>query len=329
MKTPFDLSLALICVLGASTVTPSQAAPKAASAKADAKAGATIDPSEITVLPGFTVESLYTVPEEQGSWVSLAAGPGGGLFACDQKGAGLFSISPGEGPSVEVRAVPLAIPGTDERLSGAMGLVWAFDSLYFHRSGGLLYRLGDSSGDGILDRVEELPSVANGGEHGNHAVILTEDGSELYLDGGNHAKMAELSGSRVQSWDEDLLLARMWDARGHARGKLAPGGWVTRFDPKKKTQELFCIGFRNQYDIALNRYGDLFTFDADMEWDMGSPWYRPTRICQVISGGDYGWRSGSGKWPTYYEDSLPPVVEIGPGSPTGVVAGTGAKFPAK
>ena len=108
-----------------------------------------------------------------------------------------------------------------------------------------------------------------------------------------------------------------------------PGGWVTRLDPGTYKQELICIGFRNQYDIALNRYGDLFTFDADMEWDLGSPWYRPTRICQVVSGGDYGWRSGSGKFPTYYEDSLPPVVEIGPGSPTGVVSCEGAAFPSK
>ena len=30
-----------------------------------------------------------------------------------------------------------------------------------------------------------------------------------------------------------------------------------------------------------------------------------------------------------YEDSLPPVVNIGPGSPTGVAFGYGAKFPAK
>jgi putative heme-binding domain-containing protein len=57
------------------------------------------------------------------------------------------------------------------------------------------------------------------------------------------------------------------------------------------------------------------------------PWYRPTRVCHVVSGSDYGWRSGSGKWPTYYEDSLPPVIDIGPGSPTGVVFGTGAAFP--
>jgi putative heme-binding domain-containing protein len=48
-----------------------------------------------------------------------------------------------------------------------------------------------------------------------------------------------------------------------------------------------------------------------------------------VSGGEYGWRSGSGKWPDYYADSLPGTIDIGPGSPTGVASGTGAKFPAK
>ncbi|MEI6873478.1 MAG: c-type cytochrome, partial [Verrucomicrobiota bacterium] len=38
---------------------------------------------------------------------------------------------------------------------------------------------------------------------------------------------------------------------------------------------------------------------------------------------------GAGKWPAYYTDSLPAVVDIGPGSPTGVSSGLGAKFPAK
>ena len=87
--------------------------------------------------------------------------------------------------------------------------------------------------------------------------------------------------------------------------------------------------FETSMTSPLNAHGDVFTYDADMEWDLGLPWYRPTRICHVVSGGDYGWRSGSGKWKEYYEDSLPPLVNIGPGSPTGVVSGRGAKFPAK
>ena len=43
---------------------------------------------------------------------------------------------------------------------------------------------------------------------------------------------------------------------------------------------------------------------------MGSPWYRPTRICHAVSGADFGWRSGSGKWPAYYEDSREKAVGI-------------------
>jgi putative heme-binding domain-containing protein len=93
--------------------------------------------------------------------------------------------------------------------------------------------------------------------------------------------------------------------------------------------ELFAGGFRNQYDIAFDANGELFTYDSDMEWDMGTPWYMPTRINHIVSGGDYGWRSGAGRWPSYYADSLPAAVDIGPGSPTGTVFGTGAKFPAK
>src|SRR5690606_4616935 len=54
-----------------------------------------------------------------------------------------------------------------------------------------------------------------------------------------------------------------------------------------------------------------------------------TRIVHITSGSEFGWRSGTGKWPAYYEDSLPGIVDIGPGSPTGVISGIGAKFPAK
>src|SRR5262245_47901469 len=66
-----------------------------------------------------------------------------------------------------------------------------------------------------------------------------------------------------------------------------------------------------------------------MEWDVNTPWYRPTRVCLAASGSEFGWRNGAGKWPAYYPDSLPAIVDIGPGSPTGVTFGYGAKFPAK
>jgi putative heme-binding domain-containing protein len=125
------------------------------------------------------------------------------------------------------------------------------------------------------------------------------------------------------------LLPRLPDGNGFMKGVLGPGGAIYNVSPDGKTWELFSVGFRNEYDAAYNKAGDLFTYDADMEWDFNTPWYRPTRVCLVTSGSEFGWRNGAGKYPAYYPESLPPIVNIGPGSPTGVCFGYGAKFPQK
>lgn len=294
--------------------------------------GAVTAAGDLQVVEGFTAELIYTVPKNsQGSWVSLCRAPGGGFYACDQGGKGLFHIlATDEGPLVT--PVPVMYPDSKNLLSGAQGMTWFDNSLWFHRNGGHLYRLTDSNGDGNFDKVEEQPSETGGGEHGNHAVIPDESGKGLYIVGGNHAAIPpqdSISRKRVQGWQEDFLLQRLWDARGHARGRLAPGGWITHYDPETKKHDLQSIGMRNAYDVALNSAGDLFIYDADMEWDVGSHWYRPTRINFAVSGSDFGWRSGTGKWANYFEDSLPPLIEIGPGSPTGLMSAKKAKFPEK
>ncbi len=291
------------------------------------KPGQATPVEQITVLPDFHVELLYSVPKAtHGSWVAITNDTQGRLIVSDQGGAGLFRVTP---PPIGLEDGKTEVEKIDVDLSGAQGLVWAFDSLYVHRSGGL-YRVTDTDGDDRLDTAELLMKDSGGGEHGVHAVIRGA-GDSLLTDGGNHSDMpAETDRGRFPGgWAEDLLLPRQWDARGHARGRMAPGGWVCQVSPDGSQWELLGVGYRNQYDIAMNRHGELFTFDADMEWDFGMPWYRPTRICHVTSGSNYGWRSGTGKWPTYYEDSLPPTLDIGPGSPVGVLFGTGAKFPAK
>jgi len=61
--------------------------------------------------------------------------------------------------------------------------------------------------------------------------------------------------------------------------------------------------------------------------DIGDPWYRPTRVNHIISGAEFGFRNGDAKWPDYYIDSFGAAVNIGPGSPTGITFGYGAKFP--
>jgi putative heme-binding domain-containing protein len=304
--------------------------------KADATPGVATDPSTLNVPAGFKVELLYTVPKaEQGSWVSMTEDPKGRLIVCDQYGGAFRVTVPAIGKTDAVKVEPLTLPnGKDGKpLGGAHGLLYAFDSLYLMNNEMKdkgLWRLRDTDGDDQFDRAELLRTCQGGGELGPHGIALGPDGKSIYFVAGNHTKLPEnLEYARPVAIGEDHLLPRMWDANGHAKGILAPGGYVCKTDPDGKRVELFAGGFRNQYDICFDANGELFTYDSDMEWDMGTPWYMPTRINHIVSGGDYGWRSGAGRWPSYYADSLPAAVDIGPGSPTGTLFGTGAKFPAK
>jgi putative heme-binding domain-containing protein len=283
------------------------------------------------VPPGFRVERLFAVPREQlGSWVSLTFDRKGRLIVSDEGDKGLCRVTPapldGKGQTTVER---LEAPVT-----AAQGLLVAFDSLYVSGRGSQgvgLYRLRDTNNDDQYDQVTHLKEIRGGGEHGPHGLRLTPDGTSIVLVAGNHTRTPEgFQTSLVpRNWGEDQLLPRQWDANGHARGILAPGGWIARTDPDGKNWEIFGSGYRNSYDIAFNAEGELFAYDSDMEWDMGMPWYRPTRAVHAISGSELGWRSGTGKWPAYYVDSLPPLLDIGPGSPTGVTFGYGAKFPPK
>jgi putative heme-binding domain-containing protein len=285
--------------------------------------------ARLKVAKGFKVELLYSVPkDEQGSWVSMTVDPKGRLIVSDQYGK-LYRVT------LPSTAQALLVEPIDVAIGEAHGLTWAFDSLYVvvnaggrFKSG--LYRVRDTDGDDRLDQVELLQPIQGSGEHGPHGVIPSSDGRSLYVVAGNATRPMERSGSLVPTnYGEDQLLPRQPDGRGFMRDETAPGGSIYRVDPEGKRWELVSMGYRNPYDLALDPEGELFTYDSDMEWDMNLPWYRPTRVCEVASGSDFGYRGGSGKWPTYYADSLPPTVNIGPGSPTGMVFGTGAKFPEK
>jgi putative heme-binding domain-containing protein len=290
-------------------------------------------PADWRVADGYRVEIVHEVDAAtQGSWVSLALGPSNAgelvFFTGDQYGAIHEVRLPRAGGALRIAQVPAAI-------GHAQGLLWHAGKLFVvvnegGRSG--LFALDDGDGDGTLERVERLLALDGEGEHGPHGVVLAPDGEHLLIVCGNHTRPPEpLAHTRVPAaaFTEGLLDPREWDPNGHARNVLAPGGYVIEVDPRTGAAEMVAAGFRNAYDLAVAPTGEVYTFDSDMEWDMGSPWYRPTRLIQVVSGADHGWRSGSGKWPVWREDMLPPVTDVGPGSPTGVLTGAGAAFPAR
>ena len=290
--------------------------------------------SRIKAAKGFKVELLYSVPaEKQGSWVNLCTDNKGRLLVSDQFG-GLYRITPPKpGKTLSVDDV-LPVPAD---IRAVNGMVWVHDALYVgvndyeKKISSGLYRLTDSDGDDQLDKVECLREMDARGDHGVHAVVPSPDGDSFFLITGNSTKPTEfVASSQVpRVWGEDHLLPSFPDGRGHNRGVLAPGGIIYKVDRDGKDFEVYANGFRNIFDAAFNHDGELFTYDADMEYDFNAPWYRPTRINHVTSGAEVGWRNGAGKRPPFYADSLPATLDIGPGSPTGVTFGYGAKFPAK
>ena len=237
----------------------------------------------------------------------------------------LFRITLSKGQVAKIEPI-------NQSIGEAMGLLYAENSLFVNGKGpkGLgIYRMqahGDKFDAPVL--IHAAPSGA--GEHGSHGMALGPD-KKLYVVSGNFTKLPDnlLPSSPMRNYAEDQLLPRAQDGNGFGNGVLPPGGSVVRMDLDGKNCELFAAGTRNTYDIAFNADGELFGFDSDMEWDWGTPWYRPIRINHWESGGDYGFREGTGKFPEYYQDTLPATLDVGIGSPTGVEFGTDSNFPEK
>lgn len=286
-----------------------------------------VQPADIKMAPGFKVELLHTVNNEQeGSWVSLTVDDKGRIIASDQYG-GLYRMT--LPPLGSTKAT--TVEKLDLDIKGAHGLLYAFDSLYVmvneKPSQPGLYRFRDSKGNGQFDEKTFLREIKGQGEHGNHSLTLSPDGKSIYIACGNHSGQPQLEHTRLsRPFADDQVIPRT--NRGNAFTDKQPQAFTCKVSPDGKHFEMVVAGLRNHYDVAFNALGDLFTFDSDMEWDSGTPWYRPTRIYHLVSGGDYGFRESSGKLLEYSPDVVPPLIDVGPGSPTGLVSGKGAAFPA-
>ena len=312
---------------------------------------------KIRLQPGFKIEHLISPSDEKmGSWVSMTFDDKGRMICSDQYG-GLYRLTiPAIGSaSVKPKVEKLKFgKGVDTLgIGNAHGMLYAFNSLYvmvnaratrpgatanpgrgpapgFTPRGSGLYRVQDLDGDDQYDKITLMKEFKGEGEHGPHSIILSPDKKSIFLISGNHTDVPEMDAYRLpKNWQEDNIFPLIKDPRGHANDRMAPGGWIANIDPEGKKWELISAGYRNAFDIAFNETGDLFAYDADMEWDFGLPWYRPTRICHVTSASEYGWRTGNSKWSTTYPDNLSPVLNIGQGSPTSLLSLRDAKFPAK
>lgn len=291
----------------------------------------TLAGADLKTAPGFAAELLYQVPRDTaGSWVALAVDPRGRLIVSDQYGP-LHRVTP---PALGT-AGPPRVERLDLPLGSAHGLAFVGDTLYAVVAGKVhggpgLFRVRDTDRDGDLDEVTLLRALEGTGEHGPHSVIPAPDGKSLYIVGGNATRLPPLARAAARpTWSDAALLPRVPALVGSETRGLPPGGWICQTDLAGETWTLLSAGYRNHYDAAFNRDGELFTVDSDTENDLNLPWYRPTRVLHAVSGADFGWRPGAAKLPEDSPETLPPVLALGLGSPTGVAFGYGAKFPAR
>ena len=292
---------------------------------------------KIEIHDGFAVERLLSVPRELGSWVAFCFDTRGRIYASDQ-GPRLFRITP---PPIGSAAEPV-VEVVSDVWGHSQGMAFIDGALYSIQHGDhhperfrpdLLLRIRDSDSDDRLDAAEtliEFPrasgDAANWYEHSYHAVIPGPDSQSIYLVSGDRNG---LPGDRTRTpklWNRDSWEYPFTDTP-HC------GGWVARADLDGKNLDVVCMGLRNCYDLAFDGQGDLFTFDSDLENDFGLPNYRPTAIRQILSGSDSGWGGRAGEmlwsWKPDWEEIQPPILDIGPGSPTGICFGHDAAFPSR
>lgn len=267
--------------------------------------------SGIVAAPGFQTTLLRQAQDDEGSWISMAFDPQGRLTV-SREDQGLLRMTFGGDGVQKVEII-------NEDLKECRGLLYAHGALYANANNSQgLYRLRDTKGDGKLDDVRLLREFPGRAGHGRNDLALGADGLIYSM----HGDSVELPLKGV--------LDRTSPFREARRGKTTSEGYLIRTDREGQQWEIVAAGLRNPYGIGVHPNGDLFTYDADAEFDMGTPWYRPTRIDQLRSGADFGWRGVTGQWPPYFSDhpdNALPTLDIGRGSPTAVAFGTNSSFP--
>lgn len=278
------------------------------------------DASAFRLLPGFVIERVRSAAEGEDSWISMRFDPQGRIIvAREKKGLLRLTLTPGRNAVSKVEVV-------NDTLPEVRGLVFAQEALFANsnnhnqknstnRAG--LFRLRDTNGDDQFDEVKLVGPATRTGGHGRNDLTLGPDGL-IYQMHGDSVSVPEGAIRRPSP----VTGLNPGDDRAH--------GHLIRTDFDGTRLEVVAHGLRNPYGIAFNEDGEAFTYDADAEHDMGSPWYRPTRVRHLVSGADYGWRNVTGTWPPYYPDHAdepPNTFDIGKGSPTAVEFGTRSHFP--
>ncbi|MCB0843662.1 MAG: HEAT repeat domain-containing protein, partial [Bacteroidetes bacterium] len=212
----------------------------------------------------------------------------------------------------------------------ALGIAVLGNQVFVTRSPDLLV-FTDEDGDDKPDKKEKLLTGMGGpGDHSAHAVVFGPDG-KLYFNMGNYGNevhdkngklITDLAGREVIKNKEKYL-----------------GGMIFRLNMDGSEFETLGHNFRNNYEVAVDSYGNLWQSDND---DDGN---KSVRINYILEYGNYGYldeftmeswytpRTGMSDeiprrhWHQNDPGVVPNVMITGAGSPGGILVYEGKMLP--
>ncbi len=192
-----------------------------------------------------------------------------------------------------------------ENLSAVFGMFWHEDALYVMHAP-YYTMLKDTDGDGIADvRIRLADSFGHApGLFGLNNHIPS--GMRLGLDGFVYVAVGDKGMPKAIGADGSSITLE--------------GGGVFRMRPDACALEVVSRGVRNNMDVALDRFDNIFAFDNDD--DLG--WW--TRIIHHVPTGYYGYPYDYRSRDNPY---LPPAGEFGSGTACGGACYREAAWPAK
>jgi putative membrane-bound dehydrogenase-like protein len=161
-----------------------------------------------------------------------------------------------------------------EDVNIALGIAVLGNKVYVTRSPHLLV-FTDEDGDDSPDKKEIMfTGMGEPGDHSAHALIAGPDG-RLYFNYGNMGrKVLEPDGSPVvDNFGNEVK----------SDGKPYHGGMIFRCNPDGSDFEVLAHNFRNNYEVTVDSYGNLWQSDND---DDGN---ESCRINFILEYGNYGY----------------------------------------
>ncbi len=256
--------------------------------------------------PGFKI-SLFAAPPRVSYPVTLSVAPDGAVYvAVDEQGS--LGRTPGGGRVV--RCIDEDGDGKADRVNVFAKMehprgVIAQDGKVWVLHPPMLSVFSDLDGDGASDKQDVLVSGLTtsliderGGDH-------TTNGIRMGVDGWIYIAVGDYGFHGAKGKDGTTLSQR--------------GGGILRVRPDGTELEVFAIGLRNPFAIAIDPYLNLFTRDNTND---GAGW--DVRVSHLVQTADYGY---SQRFANFPDEIMPPLGAYGQGGGTGALSLQDERWP--